>query len=282
MKESRRVAKKKPAKPAAARNGSPASGGLKANNAGASPCGSPLRLQRRGPGAGGWWRAALTPGSGLLRAGESGLVPADANFRAVAAEPEASGPAGLSSVPSQDQGAEDKPQVGLASVRGAAGTRFSAGVALELGFVFLEIGQAVLLQGASSSPLGCELQGDGRRGPGDRGDGRQQGSVQGHPHRAAGHPQAAGGRARAAAPPEALQEGQIRLDRRGEQSESLVKAGSPCGLPPSGARWVVEGKKRLRSCFPAPGNARGGSGGVGCSWGIPVEEQNRVRAEHRG
>ncbi|XP_035424586.2 centrosomal protein of 131 kDa isoform X1 [Cygnus atratus] len=67
VKESRRVAKKKPAKPAAARNGSPASGGLKANNA-------------------------------------------DANFHAVAAEPEASGPAGLSSVPSQDQGAQDKPQ----------------------------------------------------------------------------------------------------------------------------------------------------------------------------
>ncbi|KAM9177570.1 centrosomal protein of 131 kDa [Mergus octosetaceus] len=63
VKESRRVAKKKPARPAAAAG----NGGLKANNA-------------------------------------------DANFHAVTAEPEASGPAELSAVPSQGQGAEDKLQ----------------------------------------------------------------------------------------------------------------------------------------------------------------------------
>lgn len=70
---------------------------------------------------------------------ESALVPADANFHAVAAEPEASGPAELSAVPSQGQGAEDKLQVGLVSAPGAL-------PALEglpkLRFVSLEIGQA--------------------------------------------------------------------------------------------------------------------------------------------
>ncbi|XP_052543744.1 centrosomal protein of 131 kDa isoform X3 [Tympanuchus pallidicinctus] len=67
VKESRRIAKKKPAKPASARNGSPASSIIKANNA-------------------------------------------DANFHSVAAEPEASGLAELSSTPSQDHGVEDKLQ----------------------------------------------------------------------------------------------------------------------------------------------------------------------------
>ncbi|XP_042749045.1 centrosomal protein of 131 kDa isoform X1 [Lagopus leucura] len=67
VKESRRIAKKKPAKPASARNGSPASSIIKANNA-------------------------------------------DANFHSVAAEPEASGLAELSSMPSQDHGVEDKLQ----------------------------------------------------------------------------------------------------------------------------------------------------------------------------
>ncbi|NXK56983.1 CP131 protein, partial [Chauna torquata] len=66
-KESRRVAKKKPAKPASARNVSPANSVIKANNA-------------------------------------------DANFHSVAAEPEESGLAELSSTPSQDHGAEDKLQ----------------------------------------------------------------------------------------------------------------------------------------------------------------------------
>ncbi|KAM6376946.1 centrosomal protein of 131 kDa isoform 3-T3 [Pluvialis apricaria] len=66
-KESRRVAKKKPAKPASARNVSPASSVTKANNA-------------------------------------------EANFHLGAAEPEESGLAELSSMPSQDPGAEDKLQ----------------------------------------------------------------------------------------------------------------------------------------------------------------------------
>uniref|UniRef100_G1N3P3 Uncharacterized protein n=1 Tax=Meleagris gallopavo TaxID=9103 RepID=G1N3P3_MELGA len=67
VKESRRIAKKKPAKPASARNGSPASSSIKANNA-------------------------------------------NANFHSVAAEPESSGLAELSSAPSQDHDVEDKLQ----------------------------------------------------------------------------------------------------------------------------------------------------------------------------
>ncbi|XP_014809260.1 PREDICTED: centrosomal protein of 131 kDa isoform X3 [Calidris pugnax] len=67
VKESRRVAKKKPAKPASARNLSPASSVTKANNA-------------------------------------------EANFHPVAAEPEESGLADPSSVPSRDPGAEDELQ----------------------------------------------------------------------------------------------------------------------------------------------------------------------------
>ncbi|NWH71334.1 CP131 protein, partial [Piaya cayana] len=67
VKGSRRVAKKKPAKPASARNVSPASSITKANNA-------------------------------------------EANFHSVAAQPEESSFADLSSVPSQDAGAEDKLQ----------------------------------------------------------------------------------------------------------------------------------------------------------------------------
>ncbi|XP_068769693.1 centrosomal protein of 131 kDa isoform X8 [Struthio camelus] len=67
MKESRRAAKKKPAKPASAKNVSPANSVIKANNA-------------------------------------------DANFHSVTAEPEESTVADLSSMPSQDHGAEDKLQ----------------------------------------------------------------------------------------------------------------------------------------------------------------------------
>ncbi|NXT53589.1 CP131 protein, partial [Pluvianellus socialis] len=67
VKESRRVAKKKPAKPASARNVSPAGSVTKANNA-------------------------------------------EANFHSVAAEPEESGLADLSSVPSRDPGTGDKLQ----------------------------------------------------------------------------------------------------------------------------------------------------------------------------
>ncbi|KAK2528370.1 Cep131 [Columba guinea] len=67
VKESRRVAKKKPAKPTLARNVSPAGSATKANNA-------------------------------------------EANFHSAAAEPEESGFTDLSSVPSRDPGAEDKPQ----------------------------------------------------------------------------------------------------------------------------------------------------------------------------
>ncbi|XP_065591404.1 centrosomal protein of 131 kDa isoform X5 [Cyrtonyx montezumae] len=72
VKESRRVAKKKPAKPASAPSSSPASSIIKANNA-------------------------------------------NACFHSVAAEPEASGPAELSSTPSQDRGVEDKLQVSVSS-----------------------------------------------------------------------------------------------------------------------------------------------------------------------
>ncbi|XP_053939315.1 centrosomal protein of 131 kDa isoform X3 [Cuculus canorus] len=86
VKESRRVAKKKPAKPSSARNVSPASSITKANNA---------ELHRRD------W---------LLQVPENGLVPAEANFHSVAAEPEESGFADLGSVPSQDAGTEDKLQ----------------------------------------------------------------------------------------------------------------------------------------------------------------------------
>ncbi|XP_069728573.1 centrosomal protein of 131 kDa isoform X2 [Phaenicophaeus curvirostris] len=86
VKESRRVAKKKPAKPASARNVSPTSSIAKANN------------------------AELHRGDWLLQMPENNLVPAEANFHSVAAEPEESGFADLSSVPSQDAGAEDKLQ----------------------------------------------------------------------------------------------------------------------------------------------------------------------------
>ncbi|XP_075297169.1 centrosomal protein of 131 kDa isoform X3 [Opisthocomus hoazin] len=83
-KESRRVAKKKPAKPAAARNVSPASSSTKANNA-------------------------------------------EANFHAVAAEPEESGLTELGSVPLQDTRAEDKLQD--ASSREAGGEDLETTVA---------------------------------------------------------------------------------------------------------------------------------------------------------
>lgn len=66
---------------------------------------------------------------------ESALVPADANFHAVAAEPEASGLAELSAVPSQGQGAEDKLQVGPGALPALEGLP-------KLRFVSLEIGQA--------------------------------------------------------------------------------------------------------------------------------------------
>ncbi|NXL49868.1 CP131 protein, partial [Podilymbus podiceps] len=71
VKESRRVAKKKPARPASARNASPAAGSTKANNAEQSGC---------------------------------------TDFPSAAAEPEESGLAGLGSAPSQDPGTEDKLQ----------------------------------------------------------------------------------------------------------------------------------------------------------------------------
>lgn len=92
---------------------------------------------------------------------ENSLVPAEANFHSVAAEPEESGLADLGSVPSRDPGAEDKLQVGLALPRGAPGTSCSAEVALEPSLTFGGIWQILLLQGASFSPLGCELQRDG-------------------------------------------------------------------------------------------------------------------------
>lgn len=87
--------------------------------------------------------AVLTLGSCLLQAHENSLLPADANFHSVAAEPEASGLAELSSTPSQDHGVEDKLQVGLALPRGVPGTNCSAGVALEPGFASVEIQQTV-------------------------------------------------------------------------------------------------------------------------------------------
>lgn len=62
---------------------------------------------------------------------ESSLVPAEANFHSVAAEPEESGLADLGSVPLRDPGADDKLQVGLALPHGAPGTSYSARAALE-------------------------------------------------------------------------------------------------------------------------------------------------------
>lgn len=127
VKESRRVAKKKPAKPASARNISPASSVTKANNAGESLLQVPdafgavcdMRGKEEDGGAvltwellrRGWW----------LQVSENSLVPAEANFHSVAAEPEESGLADLGSMPSQDPGVEDKLQVSLALPRGAPG-----------------------------------------------------------------------------------------------------------------------------------------------------------------
>lgn len=84
--------------------------------------------------------AVLTLGSCLLQAHENSLLPADASFHSVAAEPEASSLAELSPAPAQDRGVEDKLQVGLASPRG---TNCSAGAALEPGFASVEIQQTV-------------------------------------------------------------------------------------------------------------------------------------------
>ncbi|XP_009579484.1 PREDICTED: LOW QUALITY PROTEIN: centrosomal protein of 131 kDa-like, partial [Fulmarus glacialis] len=116
VKESRRVAKKKPAKPASARNISPASSVTKANNAGESllrvsdAFGAVCDLRGKGDDGG----VVLTLGScfqgALLQVPENSLVPAEANFRSVAAEPEESGLADLGSVPLRDPGAEDKLQ----------------------------------------------------------------------------------------------------------------------------------------------------------------------------
>lgn len=78
------------------------------------------------------------PGEGVVVCG-SGLVPADANFHAVTAEPEASSPVELSAVPSQGRGAEDKLQVGLALAPGALPALKGLS---KLGFVSLEIGRA--------------------------------------------------------------------------------------------------------------------------------------------
>ncbi|XP_010006956.1 PREDICTED: centrosomal protein of 131 kDa [Chaetura pelagica] len=120
VKESRRVAKKKPAKPTSARNTSPASSVTKANNTG-----EPLQEVSSALGAvcdergmeeedGGsshsgellsrcWW---------LFQVPENSLVPAEANFQSVAVEPEENSLAELGSVASRDPGAEDTLQDG--------------------------------------------------------------------------------------------------------------------------------------------------------------------------
>lgn len=115
VKESRRIAKKKPAKPASARNGSPASSSIKANNASESLLQVSMLWSSVWQGKEGVGGAVLALGSCLLQAHENSLLPADANFHSVAAEPESSGLAELSSAPSQDHDVEDKLQVGLAS-----------------------------------------------------------------------------------------------------------------------------------------------------------------------
>lgn len=143
VKESRRVAKKKPAKPASARNGSPASSSIKANNAGEALLQVSVLWSSVWRGKEGVGRAVLTLGSCLLQAHENSLLPADASFHSVAAEPETSSLAELSPAPAQDRGVEDKLQVGLASPPGAPGTNCSAGAALEPGFASEEIQQTV-------------------------------------------------------------------------------------------------------------------------------------------
>ncbi|XP_009879282.1 PREDICTED: LOW QUALITY PROTEIN: centrosomal protein of 131 kDa [Charadrius vociferus] len=113
VKESRRVAKKKPAKPASARNVSPAGSVTKANNAGESllkvPDAFGAVCDMRGKEEDGG--AARTQGScfegALLQVPENSLVPPEANFPA---EPEESGLADLGSMPSRDPGVEDKLQ----------------------------------------------------------------------------------------------------------------------------------------------------------------------------
>ncbi|XP_009699195.1 PREDICTED: LOW QUALITY PROTEIN: centrosomal protein of 131 kDa, partial [Cariama cristata] len=116
VKESRRAAKKKPAKPASARNTSPASSVTKANNAGesllqVSHAFGAVRDMRGKEEDGG---AALTLEScfegAFLQVPENSLVPPEANFHSVAAEPEESGLADLGSGPSRDPEAEDKLQ----------------------------------------------------------------------------------------------------------------------------------------------------------------------------
>lgn len=79
---------------------------------------------------------------------EDSLVPAEANFYPVAAEAEEKGLADLSSVPSQDPGAEDKLQVGLALPPEALEPLPSSG----------EIQQTLLLQSLLFSASGFELQ----------------------------------------------------------------------------------------------------------------------------
>lgn len=62
---------------------------------------------------------------------DNSLVPAEANSPSAAAEPEGSDLAALGSVPSQDPGAEDKLQVGLAVPPGGPGSSCSASVTSE-------------------------------------------------------------------------------------------------------------------------------------------------------
>lgn len=93
----------------------------------------------------------MLPWSWLWLVPENSLVPAEANFYSVAAEAEEKSLVDLSSVPSQDPGAEDKLQVGLALPPLALEPLLTSG----------EIQQTLLLQSLLSSPPGCELQRDG-------------------------------------------------------------------------------------------------------------------------
>ncbi|NWT59044.1 CP131 protein, partial [Erythrocercus mccallii] len=112
VKESRRVPKKKPgAKPASARNVSPAGSLTKANNAGESLWCVPRVLGVRGRrGQGAVCSEELLPRGWLGRVPEKSLVPAEANSPSAARELEGNGLGALGSVPSPDPGAEDKLQ----------------------------------------------------------------------------------------------------------------------------------------------------------------------------
>jgi len=224
----------------------------------------PSGVRREGEGGG---RRGRSRSIELLQGPENSLVPAEANFHAVAAEPEESGLTELGSVPLQDTRAEDKLQVGLALPRGAPGTNCSTGAAAEPPSTSGEIWRALSLQGVLSSPLGCELPRGGWRGPGDNGGCRQRGSAQGHAQRAAGHAQAAGGRAGGAAPAEGLQEGRMCLDgwgRRGAEAGRVhprtATGGFPvgCPLPALAGRWRVG-----NAAGSLPGKAAEENGAVG-------------------